>query len=64
MSATYRWTCGECGDTFEATGVVGDLKIMRWRAEHKEEHRYEKMSSAERKEYVLQKMQRTLDSSA
>lgn len=44
----YRWTCGECGEVFEASGVVGEDKMRRWRREHKEEHRREVLSPEER----------------
>jgi hypothetical protein len=47
-----RWTCGECGDTYEHDGIVGDLKVDRWAREHKEQHRVEKMSLQEQADYT------------
>ncbi len=47
----HKWTCGECGESYEASGVVGDSKVDRWRARHKEEHRVEKMTPDERLEH-------------
>jgi hypothetical protein len=44
----YAWTCGKCGDRFEADGVVGDIIVMRWRREHLEEHRVAEMTPEER----------------
>lgn len=37
--STCRWTCGECGESYQADGVVGDLKVDRWAREHREMHR-------------------------
>lgn len=51
-----KWTCGECGEIFESDGVVGDMRVMRWRSEHKEEHRVEKMSPEERQEHYKHKL--------
>jgi cytosine/adenosine deaminase-related metal-dependent hydrolase len=35
----HAWTCGECGERFETSDPDGDFRLMRWRREHKEEHR-------------------------
>lgn len=51
---TSSWTCGECGEVFAADGVVGDLRVMRWRREHKEEHRIANMTDEERAEHYAQ----------
>ena len=50
-----KWTCGECGESYESEGVVGDMRVARWRREHKEEHRVQKMSPEGRKAYHDQK---------
>lgn len=50
-----KWTCGRCGDIFEASGSVADLQVHRWRREHIEEHRVEDMTEAERQRYWADK---------
>jgi single-stranded DNA-binding protein len=42
------WTCGKCGERFESDGVVGDLRVERWRRDHLEEHRVAEMSAENR----------------
>jgi hypothetical protein len=27
---TCSWTCGQCGETYSASGVVGDLRVASW----------------------------------
>lgn len=49
MSSLSAWTCGKCGERFESDGVVGDLRVMRWRREHLEEHRVTEMTPEERR---------------
>lgn len=53
---SHKWTCGECGDSYEATGVCGDLQVDRWMREHREMHRVEKMPAEERAKYEENKM--------
>jgi hypothetical protein len=55
-----KWTCGECGESFEASGVVGDLKVERWRRDHKEEHRVEKLSDEERNDHYRRRAESAL----
>ena len=53
---TCRWTCGECGESYEASGVVGELKVDRWARDHREMHRFEKMTAAEQREHLERKL--------
>jgi hypothetical protein len=48
---SHKWTCGECGDSYEASGVVADLTVARWEVEHREQHRIEKMTEEERQKH-------------
>lgn len=57
---TYRWTCGECGETFEASNsCVADFQLMRWRTEHKEEHRRERLTPEQRRAEDVQRLRDT-----
>jgi hypothetical protein len=47
-----KWTCGECGESYEASGVVGDLQVDSWAREHRERHRIEKLSPEEQAEHL------------
>jgi hypothetical protein len=48
---TCSWTCGRCGETYSASGVVGDSKVDRWAREHREMHRIEDMTPEDRRVY-------------
>lgn len=45
-----RWTCGECGDSYEADGVVGDHMVDRWMRDHKEMHRRQKLTREQKEQ--------------
>jgi hypothetical protein len=57
---SHKWTCGECGDSYEASGVVGDLQVARWEQEHREWHRVEKLPDAERQEHYKRRARAAL----
>jgi hypothetical protein len=46
--STYKWTCGECGDSFEASS---DLAVEGWAMGHRERHRVEKLPVDEQAAY-------------
>jgi hypothetical protein len=53
---TCTWTCGRCGETYSASGVVGDIKVDRWARDHREEHRVDDMTPEERAEWIRGRM--------
>jgi hypothetical protein len=38
--SAYKWTCGECGDRYEAEGPMAATLIDSWVREHKRRHSY------------------------
>jgi hypothetical protein len=55
---TFTWTCGRCGESYSASGVVGDLKVDRWANHHRELHRVEDMTPEEAAEFLRSRMRR------
>lgn len=54
---TCSWTCGQCGETYSASGVVGDLKVDRWASDHREKHRTEALTPEERNAHYVKKIE-------
>lgn len=59
-----KWTCGECGESYEASGVVADSQVDRWASRHREHHRVEKLPSDEQAEYWNRKIRTQMLSSS
>jgi hypothetical protein len=56
MNVSARWTCGECGDSYEATGSGARFEVGQWTREHKERHRVDKLPEDERQAYQEHRM--------
>lgn len=45
---THTATCGRCGDSYSASGVMGDMKAETWRREHEQCHCRERSDEEKR----------------
>lgn len=46
-----KWTCGECGESYEVDSVVADSNVNRWARDHREAHRVSKLAPAARQKH-------------